>query len=308
MAALTSLPHMSVHISDAFAGSRLDQALSLLLPDMGLRGRKRLIASGRVLLDGRLANKGQRVAAGQVLAILPPPQHDLPLSPDLRVLVQNHMYAAICKPAGMHSASLAGTEGAHQSVEALLPSLLPVEDAPPWRLLNRLDFPTSGILLAGRGATAQEQFRNVEDQGLAIKCYLAVLVGFFGQARGEEHLADRALDTADRVRTKVLDDTAAPLRRTVFRSLCHAEANGGQRLTLVEARIKKGARHQIRAHAAHLGHAILGDALYGDAGADAPLHLHHAFFSIPGCKARCLPTWLDLFPGFADAAGALYKV
>lgn len=36
-------------------------------------------------------------------------------------------------------------------------------------------------------------------------------------------------------------------------------------LTLAACRIRRGARHQIRAHAAGLGHALWGDSLYGEA-------------------------------------------
>ena len=40
---------------------------------------------------------------------------------------------------------------------------------------------------------------------------------------------------------------------------------------LAEFRIETGRTHQIRVHAAHLGHPIVGDRIYGDAAKDARL-------------------------------------
>ena len=49
------------------------------------------------------------------------------------------------------------------------------------------------------------------------------------------------------------------------------------KFSLLELEIHKGARHQIRLHLASLGHAILGDVLYGNpADACSRLYLHAA--------------------------------
>ena len=44
-------------------------------------------------------------------------------------------------------------------------------------------------------------------------------------------------------------------------------------LALVEFTIETGRTHQIRVHAAHLGHRIAGDPLYGDAAADRRMQM-----------------------------------
>ena len=46
------------------AGQRLDQALTSLLPGLGLRGRRRLLENGRVLLNGHPAGAACRVREG----------------------------------------------------------------------------------------------------------------------------------------------------------------------------------------------------------------------------------------------------
>ena len=66
---------------------------------------------------------------------------------------------------------------------------------------------------------------------------------------------------------------------------------------LIGCRIRKGARHQIRAHLAAAGHPLAGDSLYG---AELPCPsgflLHHGRVSFPDFQAFRLPAWLPLLP------------
>ena len=74
--------------------------------------------------------------------------------------------------------------------------------------------------------------------------------------------------------------------------------------TLAGCLILKGARHQIRAHAASLGHPLLGDARYGAEGrpaAEERFFLHHGRIELPGFAASCLPDWLETLGGEAVA-------
>ena len=49
-----------LRVDAALAGQRLDQALAALTPELGLRGRRRLIARGAVLVNGRVGDAGCR--------------------------------------------------------------------------------------------------------------------------------------------------------------------------------------------------------------------------------------------------------
>ena len=55
--------------AQSMVGQRLDFALSLLLPHMGLRGRKRCIESGLVLVNGRACTAAQRLRKGDVVSL-----------------------------------------------------------------------------------------------------------------------------------------------------------------------------------------------------------------------------------------------
>ena len=58
----------------------------------------------------------------------------------------------------------------------------------------------------------------------------------------------------------------------------------GPRAFLLEARIRKGFRHQVRVHLAHLGFPLFGDPLYGvpaPAGAAPRMYLHACALAFP---------------------------
>lgn len=262
-----------------------------------------------------------------------------------RVLAEADGLVALYKPGGLHSAAIAGSVA--PSVEARLPVLLDKEPGYAGfpRLLNRLDGPTSGILLAARTPQAAQRFHAAEDSGRVAKTYLALVHGIL------EHPVTmrRALDTANRATTRVLpDDTPDPLRHTEvtpLHEMDEMDAMGAARMdgqnatagtvlpntpcTLVRCVIRKGARHQIRAHLAALGHPIVGDARYGEcadvegnfpaaplpatqpAGTHAAptLFLHHARTELPGFRAACPPPWLHVLPPeLQEAARTAYRL
>lgn len=422
------LPQLSLQLS-LHLSPQPNQAMSgagptppLLPPGAGLRARRRLWLTHAVLLDGRPAQPGTRVRAGQRVDVRPldaargkgadttldgGPHANLHAAPGFsrdvaqsgalsvgnttgniadapHVLAEADGLVALYKPGGLHSATIAGS-GA-PNVEALLPDLLgrpipadpadlaglaapdasrpmPGTDAPMGfpRLLNRLDGPTSGILLAARTPQAADHFHAAEDSGQTTKTYLALVHGVLAHPATMR----RALDTANRVTTRVLQqDTPDPLRHTevtplgvmhvthipdaapcppplagnagqdsAFASARPASAPGpastpGAPCTLVRCVIRKGARHQIRAHLAALGHPIVGDTRYGApeaTGTDdsmsqgvpqgarplaaTTLFLHHARIELPDFHAACPPPWLHLLPPeLQEAARTAYRL
>ena len=274
----------SCAITPEFDGQRLDKALVLCAPELGLRGRRRLWEGYRVLVDGREREKNYRVHAGQKIFLEPlnKTKEKNPAQPELEIAAEDEQYAAIIKPRSMHSAALAGKD--EPSVEAALDSLWPGRGA---RLLNRLDFATSGLLVAAFSREAAEAFWEYENLGQVVKRYLALVAGEVA----EPFVIRRVLDTDNRKKTRVAgEDSDDGLRHTTVEPLGAVSRWNG---TLVRASIKKGARHQIRAHLAHAGHPIVGDALYGQAGVSDTLFLHHCSITFPGFSARHPPDWMN---------------
>jgi tRNA pseudouridine32 synthase/23S rRNA pseudouridine746 synthase len=127
----------------------------------------------------------------------------------------------------------------------------------PW-LAHRLDQDTSGCLVIALKKSALLAAQAQFAAGLAAKTYWAVVSGNPPDAgRISQPLAKRTVGHAWRM---VADD-AAPAAVTDFTVRGRA---GGR--AWVEFSPRTGRTHQIRAHAAHLGCPILGDAVYGGGG------------------------------------------
>ena len=259
-------------------GWRLDKALELMLPEVGLRGRRRLIESGGLMVNGRLLPAGYRVRAGQTVAMVPQDRERRFGPADVPVVLTAGDYTLFNKPAGLHSAALA--QGGCESVEALLPEIFPGR---PSFLLSRLDSLTTGLLPAAFSPEAAAAYRDMEEAGEVDKTYLAV---GHGEPAATYFRCDGELDAADRKKTRVLERaTIDSLRMTEVEAL---ETQGG--VTLFRCTIKKGARHQIRAHLAWAGHPLVGDPLYGS-GEGERLFLHCAGIDCPAFAAACGAPW-----------------
>lgn len=252
---------------------RLDKVLAEIFPDTGLRLRRRLCDEGRVTVDGRKRRPGYKVQAGQVVQF---EKGDAGVSHEelgIKVVKRQGQFAAVYKPGGVHSAAIAGK--VEPSIEGELAGVFP-DDEPV--LLNRLDYLTSGLLMVALNQEAQDEYTAYEEAGKIKKFYIARVEG---RLDGMVTVKSK-LDTDNRKTTKVLDvDDDDPRRWTDVKALSH---DHGDDTTKVRCLIMKGARHQIRAHLASLGHPIVGDPLYGSGGDS--LALLHKQIEFPGFEAE----------------------
>jgi RluA family pseudouridine synthase len=128
-------------------------------------------------------------------------------------------------------------------------------------IVHRLDKSTSGVMVFARTAEAH-RLLNIQFEGHAVrKIYHAIVEG--GPAWNEKTARHRLrADVGHRHRT-VVNDKTGKSAETGFRVI-----RRWPEYALLEASPVTGRPHQIRAHAAALGHPILGDALYGAAETD----------------------------------------
>lgn len=315
-------PFFSEHvIPDECHGMRLDQVLALLWPGFGRRGARRVLEAYRVDVDGRARKAGFRVSGGQLVRVRGREFDQAgeggllaPLEPEVlavRVAERNADFAALIKPAGMHCEPLPGGpggDGMRLTLEEALPVLFPEA---PTMLMNRLDQPVSGVVLAALHEQAARDYAAWQDQGRVRKEYLALVPGRLSRSV----VIRSALDTAKRRKVRALSvnepdalrwTRVTPLVAGTAACLEIAEAlersarlGGGVvpkvpwdavwertgEVTAVRVEIFKGRRHQIRAHLASIGHPVVFDPLYGSGPDLGWIGLHHRKIFLPGFQA-----------------------
>ncbi|MCA9678515.1 MAG: RluA family pseudouridine synthase [Kofleriaceae bacterium] len=266
---------------------RVDHVLGKRFPDASRRRLAELFADGAVRIRGKLARKGDRVAAGDeiTLARAPARADDLRATADpeaaarLTVLYQDDDVVVVDKPAGMPSQPLRPGElgTAAGGVVHLFATTGAVADDPrDGGLVHRLDIGTSGVLIAARHRDAWVRLRAAFGAGEVDKDYLALV---------ETAPVSRECDAplAQRGRRAVVDLVDGLEAHTSW----HEEARYGAR-RLLRCRATTGRMHQVRAHLAHVGAPLVGDELYG--GQPYPglvgFFLHAATITFPGRGGR----------------------
>jgi len=128
----------------------------------------------------------------------------------------------------------------------------------PIHLVSRLDRETSGIILIARNREAASKSQKAVERRLVSKTYIAILEG----EMREPQLVDAPLrpDTASPVLVKQCVGAGPDSRPAVSFFEPIARGNG---YTLARVELHTGRKHQIRVHAQHIGHCVVGDKLYG---------------------------------------------
>ena len=183
------------------------------------------------------------------------------------ILFEDPDILVVDKPAGMFVHPSPGHETGTLT-DALLkrcPSMAGVGSAERPGVVHRLAADTSGVMVLAKTQRAYLKLRELFESHRDIrKTYLAVCHGAPTPKEGRlETTIGRKPWDAKRMAVDVPDGKRAVTEWTVL---------GRQGpVALVEFRIETGRTHQIRVHAAHLGHPLAGDPLYGDAAKDRRL-------------------------------------
>lgn len=251
----------------AARGERLDAFVAGLLAGEGVsRGAvQELIRQGHVTLDGRApAKAGLRLAGGEALAVrLELPGTALtPEAGELRVVHEDARLAVIDKPAGLTVHPAPGLETGtlvHRVLHRWPHAAL--MDGPRPGIVHRIDKDTSGLLLVALDEAARLALAGDFAARRVRKEYLALVHGVPEARPGPWGEIDAPLGRDPRHKTKMaVAPSGGREARTSWRVLWAAP---GGAASLVLVRIHTGRTHQIRVHMAHIGHPLLGDAVYG---------------------------------------------
>jgi 23S rRNA pseudouridine1911/1915/1917 synthase len=270
------------------APGRLDKLVAAHVGGASRRRVAALFAAGAVHVNGRVARKGQVVAAGATIEITALPASDADLRPVpepglvLPVLYEDEALVVVDKPAGMPSHPLRPRETgtAANALVAHHPGCADAgDDVREAGLVHRLDTDTSGVLVAARTRDAWTLVRAAFAAGAVHKRYLALVHGIPigpGCYIPLVHRGKRMVGATHGDPTALAAETSWQIE----------EQLGAFSLLVCTA--QTGRMHQVRVHLALAGAPIVGDALYGAGApplpADLPLRghfLHAQSISLP---------------------------
>ena len=251
-----------LEIGSEDAGQRIDNYLLRHLKGVPrsliyriLRRGEVRVNRGRIKAEYRL-QEGDQVRVPPVRTAAPPPRLEAGGATERleqRILYEDERLLVIDKPAGMAVHGGSGVSfGVIETLRAARPHAKFLE------LVHRLDRETSGCLLIAKKRSELRRLHELLREGLVEKRYLALVRGRWpgGERRVDAPLLKNQLRGGERIVTVTEDGKAAD---TLFRPLdIRAQAS------LMEVALGTGRTHQIRVHAAHVGHPLAGDEKYGD--------------------------------------------
>jgi len=267
-------------------GMRFDVFLARNINGLSRKKAGDLINKGDVLVDGRRVYKNYVIQADQLIS------YDLESieisklkpNPEIKVsmLYEDPDLVVVFKPAGIHCAPLHPNEECTlvHGLLAIYPEMEDVGFSPlDPGICHRLDFWTSGVLLAARTQSAFLGLANSFKSHQVEKKYLAIVIG----NPPDSFTVDEPIGHPSRRSKKVVVGERKGRGLIEARTTFSVKKRIGN-FALVEANTFYGAMHQIRAHLSWAGFPLLGDELYGGLHESAGrfwLHAQSVCFATP---------------------------
>lgn len=249
-------------IDDELAGQRLDNFLLTRLKGVPRSHIYQLIRSGQVRVNSGRAQPKYRLKAGDKVRV-PPVTRREQRAPRVggqgldwlaeRIIFEDNRLLVVDKPAGLAVHGGSGLDfGLIEGLRSLRPASKTLE------LVHRLDRGTSGCILVAKKRRALRQLHALIRAGAMTKRYLALVEGRW--EHGEIEIDTPLTVGRDAGGARVRPDAEGKPSVSVFRLV----QQFGPTASLIDVEIRTGRTHQIRVHAASVGHPIAGDDRYGD--------------------------------------------
>jgi 23S rRNA pseudouridine955/2504/2580 synthase len=248
---------------------RVDRFLEARFPELSFSHIQRIVRKGELRVNGKRADSKDRLEAGQSVRI-PPLRLDAPKSAGalteaeqrtLKQLKDMTLYEdddvlVLNKPAGL---AVQGGSGTTRHVDQMLEVMRDAKGQKP-RLVHRLDKETSGCLLVAKTRFAATHLTGAFRHRSARKIYWALVAGVPKpkQGRISTYLAKEENEEDTIMRIAAHGDEGASHAVTYYAVV----ETSATKLAWVSLKPVTGRTHQLRAHMAHIDHAIVGDPKY----------------------------------------------
>ena len=258
----------------AYAGDRLDRALAAACADLSRARLQALIRAGQVSVAGSgpqspiaLTDPALKVAAARIVEVrVPPPSAIAAVAQDipLDVVYEDADLIVVDKPAGLVVHPAAGNPDG-TLVNALLHhcsgTLSGIGGTIRPGIVHRLDKDTSGLLVAAKNDAAHRHLAAQFKDHTIDRVYTALVWGrprpSYGTVRGAI-----GRDPRHRQRMTIVQRGGKPAV-THYETIETFDVGERTPLALLACKLETGRTHQIRVHMSKIGHALVGDGLYG---------------------------------------------
>ena len=263
---------LEVTVAGDEGSTRLDRVLAVRRPELSRSRLKALILAGQVRIESaEIRDPAYHVAQGDTITIDVPEAVAAEPSGEaiaLDIVHEDDDIIVIDKPKGLVVHPAAGHETG-TLVNALIAhcgtSLSGIGGVKRPGIVHRLDKDTSGLMVAAKNDRAHksltEQFADHGRTGAMRRGYLAFVWGVPNRQRGT---VDAPIDRHPHAREKMA------VREGGREAVTHWEIqetfvgrDGKPVAALLACQLETGRTHQIRVHLAHIGHPLMGDAVYG---------------------------------------------
>jgi 23S rRNA pseudouridine1911/1915/1917 synthase len=271
-ASSNSSRRLEVTVAGDEGSVRLDRVLAVRQPELSRSRLKALILAGSVTAGGvAIRDPAYHVVAGDTITIdVPEAVAAEPGGEDiaLNIVFEDDDIIVIDKPRGLVVHPAAGHETG-TLVNALIAhcgaSLSGIGGVKRPGIVHRLDKDTTGLMVVAKNDRAHkslsEQFADHGRTGQMRRGYMAMVWGVPNRLRGT---VDAPIDRHPFAREKMAVRDGGREAVTHWEILESFGGRDGKPVAaLLACQLETGRTHQIRVHLAHVGHPLLGDAVYG---------------------------------------------
>jgi len=254
-------------VDEAASGMRLDAFLSRgdeSFPALSRSAAAKLIAEGNVTLNGKPADKNDRLNPGDEIQLTLPEPEPIDAMPEdipLDIVHEDQDLLVVNKPSGMVVHPAPGNPSG-TLVNALLyhcrGELSGINGALRPGIVHRIDKQTSGLLVVAKTDEAHKKLAAELEGHHITREYHALVQGGFANDTGTIDLPI-GRHPVDRKRMAVIRD--GHTSRPAVTHYTVAERFGD--VTYLVLQLETGRTHQIRVHLSSIGHPLLGDTAYG---------------------------------------------
>lgn len=251
------------HVQEDQRGTRLDRFLIGTVEGVSRTYLQKLIRNGEVTVNDKVAKQPsyQLQQGDSVCLMFPAPRPLDTLQPEkvsLDILHEDSHLIVVNKPAGMlvHPANGVNVGTLVNALLAHCSDLSGIGGVERPGIVHRLDKDTSGILVVAKTDVVHRGLSVQFEQHSITRQYIAVVCGIPTKTVGT---IDVQIARSRRDRRRMTTVGTGGRHAVTHYEVLETSA----KFALVQLALETGRLHQIRVHLQHIGHPVVGDAVYG---------------------------------------------